>query len=165
MVRDRGLLGPGVLARSENKRLRNGIAETRPGTNLPPDFNPPFGNQLIGSGIYSNPNGDEVMMVAPRNSGFVWALQHNKDPRQILIIGGATVPGKPEVVAFGEALPRATSGGGCQTRDGVDGFSPVSAQLLLWWRLIPPATCNGIPLDRFCCLIHTSQPSWRDQFI
>ena len=34
MTRDRALLGPGILARSENKRLRNGAAATRLGNIL-----------------------------------------------------------------------------------------------------------------------------------
>ena len=64
MTRDRALLQPGTLARSENKRLRIGAAATRLGNVQAPDFDVPFVNTFIGSGIYSNPNGDEVMLVA-----------------------------------------------------------------------------------------------------
>jgi hypothetical protein len=64
MTRDRSALAPGMLARAENKRLRIGAAATRLGNVQAPDFDLPFVNTFIGSGIYSNPNGDEVMLVA-----------------------------------------------------------------------------------------------------
>jgi len=85
MTRDRALLGPGMLAVSENKRLRNGSADTRKGVIEPVDFYAPFTNILLGSGIYCNPNGDEVMLVAENTRNFVWALQYGKDPIQIKI--------------------------------------------------------------------------------
>jgi len=88
MTRDRALLEPGTLALSENKRLINGIAATRPGCQFPPDFNPGFTNQLVGSGVFSNPNGDEMLLVGELNANFVWALQFNKDPVQIPIVNG-----------------------------------------------------------------------------
>src|SRR5262245_3647145 len=85
MLLDRGSLPAGYLARSENKRLRDGVAATRPGTTFPGDFNPAFENVIIGSGIYSNPNGEEVMLVATAGASYVWQLQFGKDPVKILI--------------------------------------------------------------------------------
>src|SRR5262245_2958596 len=78
MQLDRASLPPGYLARAENKRLRDGVAATRPGTTWAPDFNPLFNNRLLGSHIYSNPNGDEVMLVAEASASFVWVLQFGK---------------------------------------------------------------------------------------
>jgi len=85
MTRDRSILEPGMLAVSQNKRLNNGIAATRPACDFPPDFNPGFTNQLLGSGVFSNPNGDEVLLVAESGQTFVWVLQYGKDPVQIPI--------------------------------------------------------------------------------
>ena len=87
MVRDRGLLAPGILARSENKRLRNGTAATRPGTDQPEDFNPIFGNPILGSFVYTNPNGTAVMLVAVKNDDKVWVLEDGKDPFTINLDG------------------------------------------------------------------------------
>ena len=88
MTRDRPLLAPGMLARAENKRLRDGAAVTRLGNVLVPDFNPGFVNRLIGSGIYSNPNGSEVMLVAELGTTYVWALQYGKDPIKVNLAAG-----------------------------------------------------------------------------
>jgi hypothetical protein len=83
MLHDRASLGAGMLARAENKRLRDGVASTRPGTRTPSEFNPGFENKIIGSGVYNNPNGDRVLLVAPASTNHVWALQNGKDPIQI----------------------------------------------------------------------------------
>lgn len=104
MTRDRPLLQPGTLARSENKRLRIGAAATRLGNVQPPDFDVPFINTFIGSGIYSNPNGDEVMLVAEKDASrdfggavgiraYVWALQYGKDPYRVALAAGQTLTG------------------------------------------------------------------------
>jgi hypothetical protein len=88
MTRDRALLGPGTLARSENKRLRNGSAVTRLGNVQAPDFQAAFVNNFIGSGIFSNPLGDEVMLVAESGATYVWALQYGKDPYKVNLVAG-----------------------------------------------------------------------------
>jgi hypothetical protein len=93
MTRDRALLQPGTLARSENKRLRIGAAATRLGNVQPADFNVPFVKKLIGSGIYSNPNGDEVMLVAELDATYVWALQYGKDAFKVNLAAGQTLAG------------------------------------------------------------------------
>src|SRR5215472_4815746 len=83
MTRDRALLQPGQLALSLNKRLINGIAATRQGCVFEADFNPAFTNQLVGSGVFSNPNGDDVLLVGELNANFIWVLQYDKDPVKI----------------------------------------------------------------------------------
>lgn len=96
MLHDRGSLPPGYLARAENKRLRDGVAKSRLGTALPADFNPGFIGEIVGSAVYNNPNGSEVMLIAEANQTYVWALQHQRDPIKINLetpqsIGGKTV--------------------------------------------------------------------------
>ena len=93
MTRDRALLGPGILAVSNNKRLRNGSADTRKGNILPADFTAPFTNIFLGSGVYCNPNGDELMLVAEAKATFVWGLQYGKDPIQIKLAAGENLTG------------------------------------------------------------------------
>jgi len=88
-----------MLARAENKRLRIGSAATRLGNIQVPEFAPGFTNKLIGSEIYSNPNGDEVMLVAEAktsdpshgNQAYVWALQYGKDPYKVYLAAGETL--------------------------------------------------------------------------
>jgi hypothetical protein len=96
MIHDPSTLPPGYLSRGENKRLREGPAADRLGTGLPGDFNPPFTNTFLGSGIFNDPNGDQVMLVAELNQTYVWALQFNKDPVKINLHSGqntGTTPG------------------------------------------------------------------------
>jgi hypothetical protein len=85
MVRERSLLGAGVLARSENKRLRLGTAADRLGTAIPTDFNPLFTKPFLGSFVYNNPNGEEMMLIAEKDQHFVWVLEFGKDPVQVPI--------------------------------------------------------------------------------
>jgi hypothetical protein len=93
-TRDRPLLQPGTLAWSQNKRLKNGIAATRPGIVWQRDFNPSYTNTnpLVGSGVFSNPNGGEMLLVGEQNATFVWALQFGRDPVQIPIVAGTLNP-------------------------------------------------------------------------
>lgn len=79
MTRDRALLPPGTLAVGQNTRLRSGRAAQRAGTSVPPDFNPISPERYIGSGTYRNPNGDEVILLAPAEQTYVIAVQYGKD--------------------------------------------------------------------------------------
>jgi hypothetical protein len=98
MQHERSFLQPGFLARCENKRLWDGPAATRPGTVLPDDFNPGFVNKIIGSTIYSAPNGQEVMLVAEADSTFIWQLQFGKDPIKVNLKSPyKTGPGRVEL--------------------------------------------------------------------
>jgi len=63
---------------------------TRLGTSFPEDFNPPFAHRIIGSYVYSNPNGAEIMLIATENEDYVWACQFGKDPFKVNI--DATLP-------------------------------------------------------------------------
>ena len=66
MTRERDALEPGMLALGQNTRLRTRRARQRSGTAMPGDFNPTngFTNYLVGSGVFTDPNGDELLLVA-----------------------------------------------------------------------------------------------------
>ena len=81
-TRDRDKLQPGMLYGGQNTRLRTGTVRQRKGTVMPADFNPPggFSNFLVGSGMFRNPNGNELLLVAPANATKVYAVAFQKDP-------------------------------------------------------------------------------------
>jgi hypothetical protein len=83
MTRDRSLLKQGTLAYGQNTRTRSGRVTQRGGTIIPGDFNPTFAERIIGSGIYRNPNGAEVMLLAPAEQTYVIAVQYGKDSYKI----------------------------------------------------------------------------------
>lgn len=64
MKDDRASLPPGVLALSVNKRLRHKKAATRAGIWLPVFANILALDLIRGWGVYSNPNGEELLLVA-----------------------------------------------------------------------------------------------------
>ncbi len=58
----------GLCAAATNNRFIAGLAQTRPGSLMPVAFNPTFNNsQLLGAGIYSDPDGREWMALAQDN--------------------------------------------------------------------------------------------------
>lgn len=57
-------LQPGQVHRAVNKRLRDGKAATRFGTIMPASANAVAFGAIMGSGLYSNPNGLEVILIA-----------------------------------------------------------------------------------------------------
>jgi hypothetical protein len=83
MTRDRGLLQPGMLALGENGRTRTGGYVQRPGTFIPSDFNPVFEATFVGSGVFRDPNGEEILLIAPANKTYVHAVEYGKDPYRI----------------------------------------------------------------------------------
>lgn len=68
---ERSSLPPGTLAKSVNKRLRRKKAECREGTWPPVFSNIAAPTSIRGFGVYSNPNGDEVLLVAGLNEVYV----------------------------------------------------------------------------------------------
>ena len=183
MTRDRALLAPGMLAVSENKRLRNGTADTRKGNTVAADFMPDFENIIIGSGIYGNPNGDEVMLVATLGANYVWALQYGKDPLKIQLAAGEDLAGLISVrfcQAFDKVLLfRRNPPAGKQTlewngntdqTDNNNKFKPVTisggTDVGSGTALIP-ATTDGEPFQSRVLLYNAVWPAlpWRDQMI
>jgi hypothetical protein len=172
MTRDRALLQPGTLARSENKRLRIGAAATRLGNVQAPDFDVPFINRFIGSGIYSNPNGAEVMLVAELGSTYVWALQYGKDAFKVNLAAGQTlsgVTGVEFVQAFDKVLLLRRTGSTLTPLewDGTAGhtFDPVAAPPGAFG-VIPPVW-NGEPFESRVLYYQAGNPAlpWSYQFI
>lgn len=84
-TRDRDKVQQGLLYRGENTRLRTGTCRQRAGTQIPQDFNPVAGftNFLIGSGMFRDPQGREILLVAPSGATHVMALAFSRDPYQI----------------------------------------------------------------------------------
>jgi hypothetical protein len=113
MKEDRATLPPGTLALSVNKRLRKKKAETRGGV-WPPVFVNILGLSVIrGFGVYSNPNGDELFLVAGDTEIYI-----NKD---------GTYPTSLE--AFGDM---ADSVEFVQARNKIYLFQGVDTQPLVW---------------------------------
>jgi hypothetical protein len=84
MRRDRGILQPGMVARSENKRMWTGRMETRTGMSMAIDFNPAFEGLIIGTGVFQNTiSGGEILLIATQGATYVWACQDGKDPVKI----------------------------------------------------------------------------------
>jgi hypothetical protein len=86
MTLDKPNLPPGFISKGENTRLRTGRATQRKGTYMPGDFNPTAGfgvSTLVGSGVFRDPNGLELLVVAPRLQSYTWQLAHGRDPFKI----------------------------------------------------------------------------------
>ncbi len=84
----RAKLPPGTLALAINKRLRSGTADTRPGTVMPVFANIIgfSGTQIKGAGVYSNPNGEESLLVA--GPELVWRVRDGATPISVNVAGG-----------------------------------------------------------------------------
>jgi hypothetical protein len=170
MLHDRGQLGPGYLARSENKRLRDGAAATRPGTTFAGDFNPVFDNKIIGSHIYSNPNGDQVMLVATAGATYVYALQFGKDPVKINLAIGNTGFG---IVNFVQAFDKVLmmrfpfSAGSVLVWDGNNANTFGTITLSTNGLKLIPQTISGVPFQNRVLLFSPYNASlpWRDQIV
>lgn len=124
MKRDRSLLEPGTLALSVNKRLRKGNAETRKGI-WPPTFaNVMDFESIKGIGSYSNPNGNEVLLVAAGSN--IYSLRDGNFPVTLPIDGSLA-----DSVEFVQAHDKVLVFQGEDTLqlvwDGVsaDGFQPI----------------------------------------
>jgi len=171
MTRDRALLRPNTLARAENKRLRIGAAATRLGNTQPVDFAPAFVANFIGSDIYSNPNGDELMLVAESGQTYVWALQFGAAPFKVNLVAGQNLgTGSVRFVqSFDKVLLLRKPGGAGPPLlwDGVSGHtfdvlpaptSPLTATPALW---------NGEPFQSRILLYNArySNKPWSYQFI
>lgn len=79
MKNDRSTLPVGTLALSVNKRLRYKRADARKGTWLPVFANILDLTEIDGFGVYSNPNGQEVLLVAGRTGDTARAIYSMRD--------------------------------------------------------------------------------------
>lgn len=86
---DRTALQPGEVYEAINKRLARGVAETRPGTITPVWANiVPF-DSILGSEVYNNPNGEEVILIATPSA--VVSIRCGAYPTTIPIPAGVTL--------------------------------------------------------------------------
>jgi hypothetical protein len=151
---NRGEIPPGYISVGENTRLIGNAWLPRPGTLDPGDFNPPFENRIIGSAIYSNPNGDEVMLIATAEADHIWQLQYGKDPKQIGLAAGQNTGSITSLVHFTQAFDKVMllrfpfTFGGPLVWDGSNAvghtFDPVAAS---GTKTVIPASIMGVPFQ------------------
>jgi hypothetical protein len=170
MTRDRPLLQPGMVARAENKRLRIGAAATRLGNVQPADFAPAFVANFIGSGIFSDANGNEQMLVAESGQTYVWSLRYGAAPFKVNLVAGQNLGtiSAQFVQSFDQVmLLRAGAGGPPLVWDGVAGHTfnvlPAPAAPLT----AIPAVWNGEPFQSRILLYYARYAAvpWSYQFI
>lgn len=158
MKLDRSSLPTGTLALSVNKRLRKGIAETRNGI-WPPVFANSLGLDAIkGIGVYSNPNGREVLLVATADT--IYSMRDGSSPFAIPMTPGIALDEVEFVQAHDQIFVfRGTS----ETQliwNGVDsdGFAEITKTdpLDTSTTLIPPAATAESIADRLLIISGTS---------
>lgn len=94
MKQERSELPAGMFAIGNNIRVARGPAQKRRGTVAPAFANAAAFAAILGSGIYSNPNGDEVLLVATPT--LVYAIADMSFPTEIAIPNGVTLAGTIE---------------------------------------------------------------------
>src|SRR6266481_8342300 len=93
---DRDKLPPQFLAKSQNKRMFDGSPHDRKGLDFPPNFNPGFGAELKGSGIFTEPlSGDQSILAAESGAAFVWNLSPSEGPNQVPVQDAQLIPNTP----------------------------------------------------------------------
>ena len=104
----RDVLRPGYLAAGQNTRLRTGSAAQRDGTIRPADFNPGFAARIVGSGVFRDPNSNELLMIAPASVTYAVALRYGTDsfhvPYDSGVVGNNGTGGVNFVQAFDKLL-------------------------------------------------------------
>lgn len=154
---DRSTLPAGTLAKSVNKRLRHKTADTRKGV-WPPVFANLLGLTTIkGFGVYSNPNGREVLLVATNNK--IYSMRDGSAPSEIAMTAGTTL----DQVEFVQAHDKIFVFRGTEVQliwDGVSstGFAPITKTdpLDTSTTLIPPAVTAENIADRLLIISGTS---------
>lgn len=89
LATDRGQLAPGYYARGENVRVLEGVKTKRPGSLMPAFCNAVAGGVILGSGVYSNPNGDKLLLIA--TAADVWKVTDGGFPTAIGLPEGTTL--------------------------------------------------------------------------
>jgi hypothetical protein len=85
-------LPPGYTFESENKRYVTGRGDDRGGTRTPAFANEGLSGAILGSGVYRNPNGLEVALLAAHNK--VWVVRAGATMQQLKVevaLSGAVV--------------------------------------------------------------------------
>src|SRR5215475_1640156 len=173
MTRDKPSVQPGFLSLGQNTRLRTSKVRQRYGTTIPADFNrvDGFNNFLVGSGVFNNPNGQEVLMVAPSGTQYVWALQDGKDAVQVNY-NGAIATNNGDYVEFCQAFDKilllrrpVVSGGVNLEWDGINGHTFNTVVLSGTGLSLVPGNASGIPYqDRLIFWTISAVAPSRDTF-
>lgn len=136
-TRNRDKVAPGMLYIGENTRLRTGTVKQRAGTQIPQDFNPVggFASRIIGSGQFRDPNGAEMLLVAPAGVTYAIALAFGGDPLKIDYSATTNAPAGDNGTGIVEFV---------QTFDSVHMFRiPIqSGQNLVWNGNSPTSDAN-----------------------
>ncbi|MEM6911049.1 MAG: hypothetical protein AAF555_05645 [Verrucomicrobiota bacterium] len=84
-------LAPGLLSYAQNLRLESGAAATRRGSATHGNFNPAgmAGQTIYGEGIFSDPNGQEWLLVAVADR--VYQLADQRFPKEVSLPAGVTL--------------------------------------------------------------------------
>jgi hypothetical protein len=93
--RDPALLERGSLAEHVNGRIRDGVAETRLGC-IDPIWARIGHEQIFGTGVFSNPLGEEWGLLVVRNR--VWAIREGVGPKAVPLPEGVIVDGPVSLV-------------------------------------------------------------------
>ena len=95
-------LSEGYVGKSINKRMRTGIAETRPGTRVPADFNPGYNpvKTLVGAGTFNSNAWGELTMIAEESRNYVWACRDGATAIHVPLLDSSTFGGFSTVRAW-----------------------------------------------------------------
>jgi hypothetical protein len=179
MTRDKPSVSQGRLSRGQNTRLVTRKAKQRNGTAIPQDFNPVGGfvNSIIGSGVYRNPTGDQVLLVAPAGVTYTLALQSGRDPLQINYSAAEIAGGRTNgfgIVTFAQSFDKVNlfrrpvqAAQKNLVWDGVSGHNWEIIALSAFGKELIPTVWNGEPfMDR---IVYYSDNygavPWRDQWL
>lgn len=117
MKTDRDKLQPGQYARGENKRCHRKSVEDRLGV-ITPVFANVEAMTILGSGVYSNPNGEEVQLHATPTE--VRVIKSGSYPATVPIPVGTTLAGKINFAQhFNVVLLHREDGGPTLVWDGI----------------------------------------------
>ena len=126
---DRDKLPNGRLSRAENNRMIRGVAQPRGGT-LTPTFANIVPMTILGSGLYSNPNGEEIILIATPTE--VLKIKSGSFPGSVALPAGVTLDKTPIefVQHFDKVLLHRPDGGETLVWDGSgSGFVAITKSI------------------------------------
>ena len=126
MKLDRDKLTVGYLARAANNRLQRGVAEPRLGT-ITPKYANIVPMEILGSGLFSNPNGEEMLLIATPTE--VLKIKSGSYPGSVVLPEGVTLSGPIEFAQhFDKVLLHQSDGGDTLQWTGIEADSFAAIQ-------------------------------------